>query len=374
MVASAVATTRMRYEQSNSLPNPMLSQPFMTDAYRVKAAITNLVRNACLHSEARKFGAPRLWEWMRRRRSSLCWTVGDNGKGIPDYKLPTLFKPFERGESAAEGTGLGLHIAKTWIEELYGELKYARTQQGSEFVLRIPFNKISGEHHLVARPSSTATQKDSTESLEQLAGRLRLLYVEDDRLIQQVTAHILKPLFAEVQIVADGNEGLQAAQEDYDIILTDYFMPNLTGAEMTETLRSQGDERPIIAVTAATIGNEADELLQAGVDRVLPKPLNKKAVLKALGEFAEAGVFLTGGRGGIFPKSTPVPNHGRSRASISFPPSRGGHRGVKHAHSALSVSLLLGSLCAFARENCLSAAPTSRRVNGYATLHHRFTT
>ena len=84
---------------------------------------------------------------------------------------------------------------------------------------------------------------------------------------------------------------LQAAQEDYDIILTDYFMPNLTGAERTEKLRSQGDERPIIAVTAATIGNEAEELLQAGVDMVLPKPLNKKAVLNALGEFAAAGRF-----------------------------------------------------------------------------------
>ena len=287
MVASAIAVTNMQYQQLTTLPGEMQDELFITDTYRVKAAVTNLVRNACLHSEGSKVWCETSLDIDDKGQSIIRWTVGDDGKGIPDINVPNLFKPFERGDSRAEGTGLGLHIAKTWIEELGGGLIYRRSVQGSDFILTVPMKPIKGNQ--VATTDSS--ENDDQESLRRAASQLRLLFVEDDKLIQKVTAHVLKPLFSDVTIANDGQEGLEMAAGDYDLILTDYFMPNLNGAQMSAALRQRGDQRPIIAATAATIGKEADELLESGADVVLPKPLNAQAVLKILGEFIAADRF-----------------------------------------------------------------------------------
>ena len=280
MVASAVATTRMQYKQLTTLPDG-IAEHFTTDVYRVKAAVTNLVRNGCLHSEGTQVVCHTSVEIDAQQRSWLCWSVCDDGKGIPEEKVPNLFKAFERGDSAAEGTGLGLHIAKVWIEEIGGTLTYKRLESGSKFLVRIPF----GDSRPRVSASTQENEKNLNDRAKACARQLRLLFVEDDPLIQKVTMHILKPLFAEIAVANDGREGLEKASGDYDIILTDYFMPNMTGVEMAEKLRQQGYQRPIIAATAATIGKEAEELKQAGVDVVLQKPLNPAVILKSLAEF-----------------------------------------------------------------------------------------
>jgi PAS domain S-box-containing protein len=280
MVASAVATTRMQYKQLTTLPDG-ISEHFITDVYRVKAAVTNLVRNGCLHSEGTQVVCHTSVEIDAQQRSWLCWSVSDDGKGIPEHKVPNLFQAFERGDSAAEGTGLGLHIAKAWIEEIGGTLTYKRLESGSKFLVRIPFG--DSRPRVAARTQDD--EKDLNDRAKACARQLRLLFVEDDPLIQKVTMHILKPLFAEIAVANDGREGLEKASGDYDVILTDYFMPNMTGVEMAEKLRQQGDLRPIIAATAATIGKEAEELKQAGVDIVLPKPLNPAVIIKSVAEF-----------------------------------------------------------------------------------------
>ena len=60
---------------------------------------------------------------------------------------------------------------------------------------------------------------------------------------------------------------------------------------MTQKLRQEGDLRPIISATAATIGKESQELIDAGVDLVLPKPLSKESILKALHSLSQQGKF-----------------------------------------------------------------------------------
>ena len=72
----------------------------------------------------------------------------------------------------------------------------------------------------------------------------------------------------------DGEEALALLKKkEVDLIITDYFMPNLNGVEMILALRASGSSVPIIALTAATIGDEQDELFAAGSNLVLSKPL-----------------------------------------------------------------------------------------------------
>ena len=90
---------------------------------------------------------------------------------------------------------------------------------------------------------------------------------------------------AEVVDVENGQLALEAySKQTFDLVITDIMMPVMDGYELTETLRSWGATLPIIGVTGATVGNEADNLLAKGADRVMPKPLNLDNLETALKE------------------------------------------------------------------------------------------
>ena len=76
-------------------------------------------------------------------------------------------------------------------------------------------------------------------------------------------------------MAVDGQQALETLKhESIDLLISDYFMPHLNGRELILELRRQGKTLPIIALTAATIGAEKDDLREAGADVVLSKPLN----------------------------------------------------------------------------------------------------
>lgn len=281
-VASAVALNDIQFKQTAELTGFLASQQFKTDAYRVKACVTNLIRNACLHSEGSTV-------WCRvdsfvddQGTQYLRWRVCDDGKGIPEAYQASMFEPFRRSDSKAEGTGLGLHIARSWIRELNGELQYRALNPGSEFTLTLPIVKSDESEEKSASDQNLCKLEDGLAPL-------KVLFVEDDRLLRMVTAKAFGNLFAVFDQAKDGFEGLQMADLDYDIIITDYFMPNMSGLDLIKKLRQRGDARPIIAATAATIGKETENLLCAGADAVLHKPMTKESLLKTINDLCKKG-------------------------------------------------------------------------------------
>lgn len=285
MVASAVALNNMEYKQTTRLPSPLKELCFTTDAYRLKACVTNLIRNACLHSEGSRVECITDSFVDSDGNTILRWIISDNGKGISTEVQRVMFQPFERGMTQSEGTGLGLHVAQKWVEDLGGSLSFRALMPGSEFTLSLPIRHASD---LVAPKYDAALVDD----IEQQVKGLKVLFVEDDNLIQMVTIKLLGPLFAAFDLAKDGEEGLEMAKGGYDLILTDYFMPNMTGVEMTKKLRQDGYVGPIISVTAATIGSESQDLRDAGVDVVLAKPLGKTALLNAISGLVKEGRLL----------------------------------------------------------------------------------
>ena len=281
-VASAVALNDIQFKQTSDLTGCLTSQQFKTDSYRVKACVTNLIRNACLHSDGTTV-------WCRvdsfvdaQGNQFLRWRISDDGKGIPEVYQASMFEPFRRSDSKAEGTGLGLHIARSWIRELNGDLQYTALNPGSEFTLTLP---IVITDALEERSASNQHLWNLDDGLSQL----KVLFVEDDRLLRMVTGKAFGNMFAVFDQAKDGCEGLDMSKLDYDIIITDYFMPNMSGLELIKKLRQRGDERPIIAATAATIGTESQDLLSVGADAVLHKPITKEGLLKTINDLCKKG-------------------------------------------------------------------------------------
>ena len=97
------------------------------------------------------------------------------------------------------------------------------------------------------------------------------MLAEDDRLLGQLSEKLLVAQGAQVNWVADGQaawDQFQLGMDDFDLVLTDLMMPGLAGIELTQKVKSTRPETKVIALTAAVMGKETDELLAAGVDQV----------------------------------------------------------------------------------------------------------
>ena len=108
---------------------------------------------------------------------------------------------------------------------------------------------------------------------------MRILLIEDDERLAERTAEYLRGHDAEVEIAADGEQGLERAQKgDHEIVLLDLMLPKLDGIEVCKQLR-QTSNVPVIMLTAR--GDEVDRVvgLEIGADDYLPKPFSPRELL-----------------------------------------------------------------------------------------------
>jgi|GEM_PF-3169655 len=284
-VASIVSATGMQYLQHNALPIRSATQSFSSDSYRVRHAVANLIKNACLHSEGSRVSLISRIYQDGLGDEYLQWVVLDDGVGIPEAMVQRLFSAGERGHSKSDGSGFGLYIAKSWIEELGGSVNYLLRQGanlGSEFRVTVPLVRESAES-----PVEVASESEA-QRLKQFS-ELKVLMVEDEAVLRMLGQKLVGQVVASVDVAENGAVGLERFSEAYDLVLTDYFMPQVNGPEMIKAMRAQGFKGPIIGVTAATIGEQRLDLLDAGADLVLNKPLTKESIIDAFEQLSQSG-------------------------------------------------------------------------------------
>lgn len=102
---------------------------------------------------------------------------------------------------------------------------------------------------------------------------MRVLVVEDEHRIAQAIKKGLEQEMYAVDVVYDGQEGLDmASTEEYDLIILDRMLPRVNGIEISQTLRKQNIHTPILMLTAKNQVNDRVEGLDAGADDYLVKP------------------------------------------------------------------------------------------------------
>jgi signal transduction histidine kinase/CheY-like chemotaxis protein len=240
------------------------------DVVRVRQALTNLVRNAVIHSRGTtvtirwREGDP-VADFMPQSE----WQVEDDGIGIPEAEVSRLFEPFERGSDPrkqADGVGLGLYIARSSIQMLGGALEHYRPESGGAgYVIRLP--EALGPETPPAAP--TATPVVSTD------GPFTVVLAEDNALVAEITRARLEKHQARVFHATDGRAALRLIQEtDPDLVITDLFMPEMDGDDLIRALRASGFHKPILGLTAAVVGEEMDRFRLAGANVIMRKPLD----------------------------------------------------------------------------------------------------
>lgn len=204
-------------------------------------------------------------------------TVTDTGTGIPANVLPKVFDPFFTTKPVGQGTGLGL-------SQVYG---FARQSGGAAHIRSEPGQGTSVE---LVFPAATADRPEMPQAqppvVPKPAKSSHILVVEDDPEVRRVIVECLSLIGYRVTEAANGAEGLAALTASQpDLMVVDYAMPDMTGAEMISRSREFAD-LPVIMATGYADMAAVERL--AGKPTILRKPFDLATLGNAVAELLEA--------------------------------------------------------------------------------------
>ena len=214
--------------------------------------------------------------------------VTDTGIGIEAGEIGRLFEGFYQADAGRSrrygGAGLGLAICREMTQLMGGAIEAASTPgQGSTFVVRLPLAPATAE---AVRPEAPAAAPEA-------AGVIRVLAAEDNDTNQLVLKTLLAQAGITPTVVENGRQALEAWESQvWDVILMDIQMPIMDGVAATQAIREReaqtGRARtPILAVTANAMTHQVAEYLAAGMDGMVPKPIDVAALFRAMEQALE---------------------------------------------------------------------------------------
>jgi signal transduction histidine kinase/CheY-like chemotaxis protein/HPt (histidine-containing phosphotransfer) domain-containing protein len=215
--------------------------------------------------------------------------VADTGAGIKKEDIPFLFDSFTRADTISnkyiEGSGLGLAIAKEYAERMGGRIQVeSEWGKGSVFAVEVeqeiidPSKVGKWQIRVAERPRAR------TDAGGFVAPGCSVLIVDDNRENLQAMNLLLSRTLMRADMAESGAACIKAAKSArYDVILMDYMMPGMDGAETLRRLRElPGFDTPVLAVTANVVTGAKEKLLGEGFSAYLPKPVMRPDLEKAL--------------------------------------------------------------------------------------------
>jgi CheY-like chemotaxis protein len=226
-------------------------------------------------------------------RGLLIFEVTDTGCGISKDDQGHLFQPFVQADNSATrkygGTGLGLALSRKLARAIGGDLVLTESNlgKGSTFTLSIEIGDTNG----AVRAQDEAASLDSSSPFRatRLDG-IHVLLAEDHPEIAELISGFLSRAGATVKHVINGHQAVAAARSgSFDVILMDVQMPQLDGYAAAQTLRKEGVQIPIVALTAHAMVEEREKCLASGCNDFLTKPVDVNRLLATVFKTARPG-------------------------------------------------------------------------------------
>lgn len=200
-------------------------------------------------------------------------TVEDSGPGIAPEVQDKIFDPYFTTKEVGKGTGMGLSIVHGIVKSSGGFLSFAsEVGRGTMFHVFYPIIKDG----VPAEENTLQTIPTGTE---------RILLVDDEKMLGEMAGKMLESLGYSVAVSTDSLlalETLKMMPEQFDLVITDQTMPNMTGVDLAGEILKIRPDMPIILCTGYSSIISEDMVKAVGVREFVLKPLTQKKIAQTI--------------------------------------------------------------------------------------------
>ncbi len=297
MVAETVSFLRATVPPTVRIANriPAELPPIHADATQVQQVLMNLGTNAW-HAMGDQPGtlafAARFIQIERNRQARhilapgpyLHLTITDTGKGMDAATRERIFEPFFTTKERTGGTGLGLSVVHAIMLAHGGSISVeSELGLGTTFHLHFPVSPSAA----TPSPAAAETVAPSPSGLvEQLRGNGEtILLVEDESSVARPVQRLLERARYRIELCFDPQTALRLFRADpgrFDLLLTDYAMPEFDGLELVRRVKELRPNLPAVLTTGLADSLNKKEINDAGVDALLAKPATTQRLLQVV--------------------------------------------------------------------------------------------
>ncbi|MDI3527774.1 MAG: hypothetical protein PWR03_1957 [Tenuifilum sp.] len=256
-----------------SIPEKMVG-----DDYRLQQVLINLVGNSIKFTNQGSIIVSASVLNQTDDVAKIQFTVADTGIGIPVDMQAQIFEEFTQADSSTSrrfgGTGLGLTIVKRLVELQGGEVSLSsQPDEGTIIRIVIPYS----------------TKVDEAEHSEnRAAGSLKegatILIIDDDEVNRLIVSEMAKSVGLKVTAIESANKLLEIIKvQNFDAILTDIHMPEISGYDVVSQLEENGVKVPVIGITANDTIDNPEHFSTYGFSGYLIKPFTEDDLVRVLG-------------------------------------------------------------------------------------------
>ena len=201
-------------------------------------------------------------------------TVSDTGHGIVPEVMKRIFDPYFTTKETGQGTGMGLSVVHGIVKSHGGAISvYSEPARGSDFYVYLPLIQ------------EMAKKSDIDEGTPIQKGHERILFVDDEHALVEIARDILERLGYEVVTRTSSVEALElfsAQADNFDLVITDMTMPNMTGDNLSRELMKIRSDIPIILCTGYSERISEEKAKSMGIREFVMKPLVMKDLAKTV--------------------------------------------------------------------------------------------
>lgn len=214
--------------------------------------------------------------------------VTDTGCGISESVMTKMFDPFFTTKDVGEGTGLGLSSVLGIVTAHGGVVSVDSMEgQGTTFDILLPLQDTAEMSNLAETPRPPVEQM--------VPAGLRVLVVDDDPESRAALLAILDRLGCEPSECASAEEALAVLGDEpgmFDLVVSDYIMPQVNGLQLIAQLRQCGFDKPIVLTTGRLQDVPVIDRVRLGLEHIIVKPFTLSDVAAAIHDASHTSVLL----------------------------------------------------------------------------------
>ncbi len=232
--------------------------------------VHQILINICKNAEhAMGYNSGKIQINVEKENGYIQISIEDNGCGIPKENIKKIFDPFFTTKKVGNGSGLGLSVIHGIVNNYNGSIDVeSQLKKGTKFIIHLPYFKTEDKIE-----EDTVIIKGDKETI---------LLVDDEKSLLDALEGMLTQLGYEViaeQSSPKALEKLEDTIDDYDLLITDQGMPDMSGLELIKRIRELDKNFPIILMSGSTVNGETMQKLNSCY---LSKPASMEEISKTI--------------------------------------------------------------------------------------------